>query len=147
MCRFSFQVRRVLTFGYSRKQTPPDKLCAAIFVAVVAVDRAAVFIADVPVAVCADDAALTVARVSVAIVAVGSVRGGASGGAASVHTGAIVAVAHVAVRRVRRLAEAARPLQALGVVARLGGLGCDGIWVAISGRSMLRNEAFFRRKK
>lgn len=135
--------QRVLTFGYSRKQTPPDKLCAAIFVAIAAVDRAAVFIANIPIAVCADDAAFTVARVSIGIVAIRSVRGGASGGAASIHTDAIVAVdasvANVAVSSVRRLADAARPLQALGVVARLGGLGSDGIWVPISGRSTSRS--------
>lgn len=132
---------RVLTFGYRRKQTPPDKLCAAIFVAIVAVDRAAVF--KVPIAVSADHAAFTVARVSVAVVAIGRVWGGASGGAASVHTGAIVAVAasvaKVAVSSVRRLAHAARPLQAVGVVG-WGGLGSDGVWVPVSGRSTFRGE-------
>lgn len=113
MCRFKLQAQCVLTFGYSRKQTPPHKLCTAIFVVVVAADRAAVF--NVPVAVSAHHAAFTVARVSVAAVAVGRVRGGASGGAAAV-VAVAAGVANVAVSGVGRLADAARPLQALGVV-------------------------------
>lgn len=78
-----------LTFRYGRKQPPPD-----VCVPDVAANRAAVFVAHVPIRVGAEDtAALTVAHVSVPVISVCIIGRWTRSNATSVGVAVVITVA------------------------------------------------------
>lgn len=119
-----------LTFGYGRKEPPPRG-----FVPDVAANRAAVFVARVPIRVVAEDAAVfAVAHVPVPVISVGIIGRGTGSNATSIGVALVITVGdrpRSVLVAVGRLRDAARSLQALTVVARLSRNRRHSLWILV----------------